>query len=217
MSRIRDVYRAFAGAVTLALVVMQYVQVTEGDSGAALRAATIHFFSFFTILSNLLVAATLLIPLIAPASAVGQFLARPSVRTAVTAYIIVVGVVYYLLLDGLSQATGWRLTFELALHYLTPPLFVLDWLLFVPKGDLAWMPRAGALAFPAVYAVWILILGAATGWYPYPFLDVGKHGYAGVGLTIAWLVIAFLILGLALVGCGRLMQRMGLADPPHDA
>jgi hypothetical protein len=213
MIEIRDVYRALAGALTLALVVMQYVQVTAGDSGAALRAATIHFFSFFTIQSNLLAAAALLIPVIAPASAAGQFLARPSVRTAITAYIIVVGVVYYLLLHGISQATGWRLTFEHALHYVTPPLFVLDWLLFVPKRDLPWTPRPAALVFPTVYAVWILILGAATGWYPYPFLDVGKHGYAGVAVSIAWLVLAFLALGLALVGCGRLMQRFGLADP----
>jgi hypothetical protein len=207
MSQTRDVYRAVAGGLTLLAVVAQYFQVVQGDSGVALLTATIHFFSFFTILSNVLAAAALLIPLIWPNSTAGRFLARPAVRTAIAGYIIIVGVVYFLLLRDLSQATGARLLFERALHYLTPPLFVLDWLLYVPKPDLPWTVGFASLGFPGVYAVWILLHSAVTGWYPYPFLDVGDLGYPRTLLNIAGLVFAFLALELALVGCGRLMQH----------
>jgi hypothetical protein len=212
MSPIRDGYRAIAGGITLLAVVAQYFQVVQGDSGAALFTATINFFSFFTILSNVLAAAALLIPLIWPSSSAGQFLARPSVRTAIAGYIIMVGVVYFLLLHDLSHATGARLYFERALHYLTPPLFVLDWLLFIPKSDVPWTVGIESLAFPAAYAAWTLAHGAIADWYPYPFLDVAKLGYPRTLLNIAGLVFAFLVLELALVGCGRLMQHHGRTE-----
>jgi hypothetical protein len=213
MSQTRDLYRAIAGGICLFTVVTQYFQVVHGDTAAALLSASINFFSFFTILSNLLAAAALLIPLIWPNSTAGRYLARPAVRTAITGYIIIVGVVYFLLLRDLSQATGARLYFERALHYLTPPLFVLDWLLFVPKADVPWTVGISSLGFPAVYAVWILLHGAITGWYPYPFLDVGDLGYPRTLSNMAGLVLAFLILELALVGCGRLMPHLGNTQP----
>ncbi len=94
-----------------------------------MAASSLKFFSFFTILTNVLAAVTLLWPLDrATLHGSGMFLSRPSVRTAVTGYIIMVGVVYYLLLRDLSQRQGWPMFFEYMLHYVTPPLFVLDWL-----------------------------------------------------------------------------------------
>ena len=148
----------------------------RGDTLAAMAASSVKFFSFFTILTNVLAAVTLLWPLIAPRSKLGLFLSRPPVRTAVTGYIIVVGVIYYLLLRDLSQRQGWPMFFEYMLHYVTPPLFVLDWLLFVDKRDLDWRLGLSALGFPLAYLVWTVIHGAATGWYPYPFIDVGRAG-----------------------------------------
>ena len=135
---------------------MQYWLLVRDETAGAMAASSLKFFSFFTILTNILAAATLLVPLIAPQSSAGRFLARPSVRTAVTGYIIMVGVVYYLLLSDLSQRQGWPMFFEHMLHYVTPPLFVLDWLAFVPKRDLNWRVGLGAMGFPLVYLVWTL-------------------------------------------------------------
>ncbi len=199
----RTLYRAVAGVIVLGVVVIQYGLVTRDESGAALLTTTIHFFSFFTILSNILAGAALLAPVVAPTARAGRFFERPSVRTAITGYIIIVGVVYYLLLRNISHATGAQLLFERALHYVTPPLFVLDWLLFVAKGGVDWRVGFASLEFPAAYAGWTLIHGALTGWYPYPFLDVGELGYPRTLLNIAGLVAAFLVLELALVGIGR--------------
>jgi hypothetical protein len=199
----RTAYRAVAGAVGVFTVGIQYWFFVRGLSGAALVADTVKFFSYFTILTNILGTAALLLPLVAPESALARFLKRPSVRTAIAGYIIIVGVVYYLLLRNLGDAAGWPLFFERVLHYVTPPLFVLDWLLFVPKGEVAWRNGVGSLSFPALYAVWTLVHGALTGWYPYPFVDVTDLGYARVLANIAGLVLAFLLLDLALVGIDR--------------
>jgi hypothetical protein len=200
---VRLAYRALAGAVCAFSVGIQYWFFVRGLSGAALVADTVKFLSYFTILTNILAAAALLLPLAAPQSSPARFLSRPSVRTAIAGYIIVVGVVYYLLLRNLGDAEGWPLFFERGLHYLTPPLFVLDWLLFVPKGRVVWWNGVACLGFPALYAVWTLVNGALTGWYPYPFMDVGDLGYPSVLANIAGLVVAFLLLDLALVGIDR--------------
>jgi len=90
---------------------------------------------------------------------------------------------------------------------------VLDWLLFVPKGEVAWRNGIASLGFPAVYAAWTLGHGALSGWYPYPFLDVPDLGYPRTLLNIAGLVLAFLALELLLVGIGRLINRRGRQSP----
>jgi hypothetical protein len=131
------------------------------------------------------------------------------VRTAVTGYIIIVGVIYYLLLRDLSQRQGWSMFFEYMLHYVTPPLFVLDWLLFVDKRDLDWRIGLSALGFPLAYLVWTVIHGAATGWYPYPFIDAAELGYPRASLNTAGLVLVFVSLEVALVGIGRLLAHRG--------
>lgn len=204
----KDLYRTLAGGIGVFCVGMQYWLIVREASGAALLATTVNFFSYFTILTNLLAATALLAPVAAPHSSVGRFLARCSVRTAIAGYIIIVGVVYYLLLRNLSHAHGWTLAFERALHYVTPPLYVLDWLLFVPKGEAKWSTGVVSLGLPAAYVVWTLTHGAITGWYPYPFVDVADLGYPQTLLNIAGLVLAFLALELALVAVDRLLRRL---------
>ena len=206
---LKATYRAAAGAFIAFAVGMQYWLLVRDETAAEMAASSVKFFSFFTILTNILAAATLLVPLIAPQSSVGRFLARPSVRTAVTGYIIIVGVVYYLLLAGLSQRQGWPMFYEYMLHYVTPPLFVLDWLLFVPKQNLNWRVGLSAMGFPLAYLVWTLAHGAVSGWYPYPFVDVAELGYPRALANIAGLVLVFLGLEVTLVGIGHALERHG--------
>jgi hypothetical protein len=198
-------YRALAGAFTAFCVLAQYwLTVFDGALGPTM-ASSLRFLSFFTILTNMLAAVALLAPVIAPRSAMGMFFTRPSVRTAIAGYIIVVGAVYFLLLSGLGHRQGFSLLLEWLLHYVTPPLFVLDWLLFVPKRGIDWHVGVAALGFPLAYGAWTLVHGAVTGWYPYPFLDVPDLGYVRVLANIVGLIAVFLALEMALVGLGRIM------------
>jgi hypothetical protein len=197
-----QIYRAAAGAFTLFVVVVQYWLVVRYETLDSMVASSVKFFSFFTILTNILAAAALLVPLIAPHSRLGRFFARPSVRTAIAGYIIMVGTVYYLLLRDLSQRQGWPLILERTLHYVTPPLYLIDWALFVPKRNVDWRVGLAALGFPLAYVTWTLVHGALSGWYPYPFIDVADLGYARTLVNIAGLIAIFLLLEVALVAIG---------------
>ena len=73
---LKTIYRAAAGAFIVFSVGMQYWLLMSGKSGEALATSTINFFSFFTILTNVLAAVALLLPLLAPNSAAGRFLDR---------------------------------------------------------------------------------------------------------------------------------------------
>jgi len=46
---------------------------------------------------------------------------------------------------------------------------------------------AGAISavsrHPVVWLVYTLVRGAFVGWYPYPFVDVGSHGYGYVAVS----------------------------------
>jgi hypothetical protein len=205
----KTLFRLLAGTLGLVAVGGQYWLVMYDKQGADFLTGTVDFFSYFTILTNLLAAAAMLAPVLAPASGLGRFLDRPSVRTAIAGYIIIVGTVYFLLLRNIGHAEGWSLFLDQVLHYVLPPLFVIDWLVFVPKGKVAWRNGLACLGFPTVYILWTLGHGALTGWYPYPFVNVVKLGYAQTLANIAGLVTAFLVLDFVLVAIDRLIKARG--------
>jgi hypothetical protein len=86
-------FRMVAAAIAWFAIILQYHLSVTGD-GAELLTATIRYFSFFTMLSNILVALALTLPWLAPASRLGAFFLRPSVRTALAVYVIVASLVY---------------------------------------------------------------------------------------------------------------------------
>lgn len=197
----KSTYRLAVGIFTASVVGLQYGLTVAGARDPLV--VSIRFFSFFTILCSLLAAAALLLPVVLPRSTFATFLDRPPVRAALAGYMIMVGGVYYVLLVGLSNREGWQLWLEHVLHAVIPPLFVLDWLLFVDKRALDWRLGLRALAFPLAYIGWTLVHGAATDWYPYPFLDAAQLGTARVLVNVAGLVAIYVALVAVLVGIGR--------------
>jgi hypothetical protein len=200
-------YRMTAAAIGwFAIVLQNYLTVRYKTNGDVIEAA-IRILAYFTMLSNILVALAMTLPWLAPGSNWGTFFTRPSVRTAIASYIIVVSVVYYTLLRELWNPEGWQLVADTIEHAVVPGLYVLDWFLFVPKGTLVARSVPNWLIFPVTYAGYSLIHGAATGFYPYPFLDVTQLGYERVLLNMAILTVVFALLGLLLVGINRALGK----------
>ncbi|HNH21704.1 MAG TPA: Pr6Pr family membrane protein, partial [Ferruginibacter sp.] len=81
------------------------------------------------------------------------------------------------------------------------------WVLFVPKSSLQYKHAFGWLIYPAVYLCWILIYGALSGYYPYPFVNVVDLGYDRVLINCAGLFLAFLGLSLFLILLGKFLSR----------
>ena len=194
-------YRALAGLVGLAALLVQYALLLErmdGDAGAA----ALRYFSYFTLLSNIVGAAAFLFPAFAPKSVAGRFFERPAVRTAATLYLLVVGGVYHSILASLWDPQGWQLAVDIVLHTATPFAILFDWLFLTPKRGLRLAMVPPMLLFPLGFGLWALALGAANGFYPYPFLDVGALGFRRVALNLVVLLAIFAALGGALAAGG---------------
>ena len=197
------------GAATLGwfAIVLQYTLTVRYKTDGDLVTAAIRFSSYFTDLSNVLVALAMTLPWLAPDTSLGRFFTRPSVRTAILAYIIIVAVIYHFVLAKLWNPQGWELVADTIEHIVAPALYLIDWVLFVPKGTLKYKSAFIWLVVPLAYAVYSLIHGAITGFYPYPFIDVSKLGYGKVLANMAVLILVFAGLGLLLIAVDRWLGR----------
>lgn len=173
------------------------------------RFAPSQFFSFFTVESNLIAAATLLAS--AFALAAGHNDRLDALRGAATVYILVVGIGFSVLLADLEGITLTAVPWDnTVLHYLVPVGVLVDYLVNRPTATLRFTRSLAWLLFPLAYLAFALVRGAATGWYPYPFLDPRTHGAGAVAATAAGL----LVLGIVLVwAVTRLSGRTGRRAP----
>jgi hypothetical protein len=188
----------------VALVLQLYLVLVQSPPGAvAMVGAVITYFSFFTILTNILVALVFSATVLPPGAGWGQFFSRPSVQAGAAAYIAIVGIVYRLLLRQLWNPQGLQWVADVILHDVIPVGYVLYWLLFASRTGLRWKDAVGWLAYPGAYLVYVLARGAVSGLYPYPFMDVKVLGYGGVFAHTAVLLLVFLGMGLLVVAVGR--------------
>ena len=188
----------------VALVLQLYLVLVQSPPGAvAMVGAVITYFSFFTILTNILVALVFTAAVFPTGAGWGQFFRRPSVQAGAAAYIAIVGIVYRLLLRQLWNPQGFQWVADVILHDVIPVGYVLYWLLFAPRTGLRWKDAVGWLAYPGAYLVYVLTRGAVSGLYPYPFMDVKVLGYGGVFAHTVVLLLVFLGMGLLVVAVGR--------------
>lgn len=209
------IYRLVTSLVVWFALILQFYLITRGRTGGDLVQVAVNFFSFFTILSNLLCALALASVVLAPRSAVGAFFARSAVRGGITLYIGVTGAIYVTILQGLWNPTGLQWVADILLHYATPIIFIVDWLLFTPRARLAWRTPLTWMVFPLAYCAWTLVRGPLADWYPYPFMDVSQLGMPRVLLNSLGVAGLFGLLGLGLVVIDRALAnaRWVLSEP----
>jgi hypothetical protein len=160
------------------------------------------FFSYFTIQTNILVA--VLFTIVSSKKNTLDYLSkRASLFTAATVYITTTGIVYNTILRFLWQPEGLQFVVDEALHSSQPLIFVLFWLLFVPKRTLKWRNVYTWMLYPLIYIIYLVIFGALTGFYPYPFADVNQLGYSKVLLNGSMILIAIAFLSLLFIGIAK--------------
>lgn len=188
-------------ALILQLLILLQVRRAAGLS---LSGGVGNFFSYFTVLTNMLVAVTLSWPLAWPASRVGHLLSAADFRTGVAANIALVGITYSLLLRALWQPQGAQWLADTLLHDAVPLLYLLLWAWAVPRATLRGSSALRWALYPLVYLVFALLRGAWLGRFPYPFIDVAHLGYARVALNAAGMLIVFLLIAACLIALNRL-------------
>lgn len=193
------------GALGLQLALTLGAAAREGlSTGAGLLL----YLSYFTIWTNILVAVALTAAAAAPGSRAGRAASSPSIATAIAAAIAVVAVGYVLLVRDMWSPEGWLILADAGLHYITPALFLAFWwLALAGKEPPSFWVVPIALAYPLAYLAFALARGAATGFFPYPFLDAAELGYASVAQTAAVLGAGYGALTSALVALARARAR----------
>ena len=176
---------------------------TSIANGMTVIGAILTYFSFFTLLTNLIVALVLTFSLLAPNSRWGRFFSSPVVATGTALYIAMVGGVYSVLLRHVWNPEGLDKLADIILHDVVPVMYVAFWIFFVLKSGLRWKNPLSWAIYPIFYLAWILIRGAISGRYPYPFVDAGQLGYPQVLLNSVVLLTIFLVIGFAVVAVAR--------------
>ncbi len=174
---------------------------------APVGETTVRFFSFFTILTNLVVAMYFSLQLINSKIPLVDFAKKPGALTAITVYITVVGLVYQIVLRKIWTPTGLQMVVDELLHSVMPLFVIVFWLLFEMKKEVDWKQLPGWLIYPFVYTIYILIRGNFSGFYPYPFVDVDQLGIQTVLINCFFLVAFFVILSAMFVGIAKLIAK----------
>jgi hypothetical protein len=85
-----------------------------------------------------------------------------------------------------------------------PVAVVLDWLVEPPAASLDSKNVVLALALPAAYLAYVIVRGANTGWYPYPFLNPTQvGGYGGVAAYALGIAVTFALVAWSLRAVGN--------------
>jgi len=166
------------------------------------------FFSYFTVLTNVLICVSLTLSLMSPSSALGQWFSRPSVVAGIATSIAFVGVTYHFLLSKTWNPQGVQLLADVMLHYVIPALYVIYWWLDYSKAALRWVHPLFWSIYPAMYLIYAMIRGSMVGSYPYPFIDADDLGYGRTLLNSIGLLFVFLALGVLFIALGRARRRM---------
>ncbi len=183
------------------------------------------FFCFYTNQSNLLVVVyelALFLTAALGAEKAHRTVANGTVALAVAACIWVTHLIYHFVLlrdfrrkGGTLADTAEETVGNALVHYVTPLLVLLQWLLWADKESLTVWSAVAWLVIPLAYFIFAM-LRARTGRpignthyvYPYPFLNLPELGPKKFWRGIGVLLLFYLALGLVLVGIGKLVLLM---------
>ncbi len=198
---------ASAIVIQLVLVVRGVNVLVEDDGGsAAAPERVLRFFSYFTVQSNIVAMVTAALLLRDPQRD------GPAWRVARFAAILAMAVtfvVYIVVLRPLLDLEGAPWLTDLLFHYVAPVLTIGGWLLFGPAARASHRVLGVVIVWPLAYFVYTQLLGAASGWYPYPFLDSGTLGLGRVGLNAVGVTVLVLVLGCVFVAADRRLPSPG--------
>jgi hypothetical protein len=184
--------RLFFAGVALVAIATQLISLAGQGT-----LDPVNYFSYFTIDSNLIAAAVLIVG--------AARWNRPNtdgfdlVRGAAVVYMSITGIVFTLLLSNTDVDTAIRWV-NTVVHELMPLVLLADWLVTPPSAKLQLRQGLLWLSFPLVWIVYTIIRGAIVHRYPYPFLDPVNGGYGSVAVYCIAILVAMIVVSAITVG-----------------
>ncbi|MES2863014.1 MAG: Pr6Pr family membrane protein [Bacteroidota bacterium] len=178
---------------------------------AEVTETVIRFFSYFTVLTNLLVVLYFTSRISLFKKTQISKLSNKEALTAITAFILVVGLIYQFILRSTWKPTGFQMIINELLHSVIPLFVLLYWIQFGEKNNLQFKNIKIWLWYPIGYLLFIIIRGHFSGFYPYPFVDVTTIGYQQVLINSVLISLFFLFIMGTLIFIGNKTNKSELS------
>lgn len=195
-----NIIRIF-GMVILASVVLQAILFFQNTT-LSMVESSLRFFSYFTILTNLLAGFFLIFY-----SNQKAWTNQNGALTAVTMYLFMVGLVYQVALRFVWSPTGWSKLANEMLHTINPILILLVWFAKEKTTLLGYQMIPKWLIYPSFYLLFIWIRGAISGYYPYYFIDRNTLSSNHFFTNVVVLVLLFVLFSFGFIWLGRLRKN----------
>lgn len=197
----------------IAALLLQFVLAIPARLGTGdnIFGALIFFFTFFTILTNLMLVLIYLSEL-RPRRSLGWW-RTPVTRGMMAAVMVLVCLFYHFLLANTWNPQGWAQVADISLHYVTPIFYVAWWVLFQWHGKLKFSHIPVMLLPSTFWLIWAMARGAVLNEYPYPILEAHKLGYGPVTINILIVLAGVTILCAVIVAIDKALTRVDMPGP----
>ncbi|MCX8602042.1 MULTISPECIES: Pr6Pr family membrane protein [unclassified Gilliamella] len=164
-----------------------------------------YYFSFFTVLSNILLAVSCIFLSLNPQCDRYGF---KVIRLNGLIGVVITAIVYNLVLRKIHIPPNSIARFaNESLHVIAPALAVLTWLIWGPFRRINFKVVMGSALSLLAYGVYIFVRGYYTNRYPYPFINVTRIGYPKALLAAGIVFLMFVALALLFWGIDALRRR----------
>ena len=177
------------------------------EAGRGFFGSIVYLLTFFTILTNIAAVLVHLSLISTRGYAWLPFFAGARVRAGVAISITLVFIIYTTVLRGLVQLEGLFLLCDILLHYVTPVLFVLWWLVAGADGSTRWRDIPVWMTYPVACLAVALARAPFAGEVPYPFLDFATKGWGAVLLNSLMMTTLFLVLSVLAILADHVVSR----------
>jgi len=165
--------------------------------------AVIRFFSYFTVLTNLLVVLYFTSRISIFQKTFIKWFSNNGTITALTSFILIVGLVYQIILRSAWHPTGLQKIIDELLHTVIPLFTLIYWAYFANSKDYKIKNIKIWFWYPIGYFLYIIIRGYFSNFYPYPFVDVTAIGYLQVIINSIIVTVTFLAVLSILIFIGK--------------
>jgi len=187
-------------------IIVQLILILQNRQ-ADIFETLIRFFSFFTILTNILVALYFTTEVFRLSKVPFNTFGKSGTLTAITTFIFIVGLVYQVVLRNIWTPTGLQFIIDELLHTVIPLFVLIYWSFNIKHDDLTIKSLAIWLLYPVIFLLFVLTRGYFSEFYPYPFLNVTKIGYQQTLLNVGAIFIVTLAVMCVLLLIGKIINK----------
>lgn len=186
-------------AITLLGLVIRLVLAAQLHNGFLNGAS--HLYQFFTIVTNTLVF------FIFSCVFFQRSLSARWILTSVVS-IVGVGLIFHFMLDAPPNTEFFDWLANIITHSVVPITCFIWWVAYGSGYKFHIADTLWALMWPLAYCAYALVRAEFSGFYPYPFIDLEKLGFAGLAKSVGFISFIFLTISLVSYSSPLILSKL---------